>query len=88
MSLKNLHCFKASEAVDIDEGWFTFEVDYSVSEGFKGPHDYDTVLVRMPVACLGEIVVVGRVRSSMPLYGDDGYTIGVQVVKVSLVARP
>jgi hypothetical protein len=85
MSLGDLYVFEAAEAKKVENCcMFTFEVDYDVYEGFKGPHDYDTVLVRMAVGCLGEVVLVGRVWSSQPLYGDDGYTIGVQLIKVAL----
>jgi len=84
MSLKNLHILKAAEAVAIENGMFIFEVDYSVREGFEGPHDYDTVLIQMAFGCLGEMVVVGKVDVSHPIYDDGGCTIGVQYIKVAL----
>ena len=83
MSLEGLRVFNAALAVSAEPGMFTFEVDYNVYEGFKGPHDFDKVLIRMPVACLGEVVVVGKVFASYPFIDEGGRTIGV-IVKVAL----
>ena len=82
--LEDMHIFNAAEATKTESNMFTFEVDYSTREGYNGPRDFEKVFVKLPVGCLGEIVVLGKVWSSMPLYGEDGYTIGIQIVKVAL----
>lgn len=84
MGLKDLCVFDATLAVSAEPGLFTFEVDYDVYEGYQGPHDWELCFIRVAVGCLGEVMVLGRVFASHPLYDKGGCTIGVQYIKVAL----